>query len=99
LKLQRLSTERLRDGGQCYPFRIMRIHLLLTLSFCAALYGAAQTASTTPAALPKDPHEIFATAAPYYDFSDPSLTPWHLKAAYQFYDDQGKPAEQGTFEY
>jgi TonB family protein len=38
-------------------------------------------------------------AAPLYDFTDPTLKPWHLKATYQLYDQEGKPAEQGTFEY
>jgi TonB family protein len=47
----------------------------------------------------KDPGAILSAAAPYYNFSDASLKPWHIRAAYQFYDDKGNPAEQGTFEY
>jgi hypothetical protein len=49
--------------------------------------------------LPKDPKEVFAAAAPFYDFNDASLKPWHLKASYQLYDGDGKPTEQGTYEY
>lgn len=49
--------------------------------------------------LPKDPRAILAAAAPYYDFSDPAQKPWHLKASYQLYDDQGNPTTQGIYEY
>jgi TonB family protein len=61
----------------------------------------AQQSQGAPASeLPKDPAAVFALAAPFYDFTDPALKPWHLKATYQLYDDTGKqPTEQGTYEY
>ena len=49
--------------------------------------------------MPKDPREIFAAAAPFYDLTAVALKPWHFKASYQLYDDSGNPSEQGTFEY
>ena len=49
--------------------------------------------------MPQDPRELFAAAAPLYDFASPDLKPWHLKATYQLYDEKGKPSEQGTYEY
>lgn len=49
--------------------------------------------------MPKDPRAIFAAAAPFYDFNDATLKPWHLKATYQLYDQDGKPTAQGTYEY
>jgi TonB family protein len=58
-----------------------------------------QAAGGDAAGLPKDPKEVFAAAAPFYDFNDASLKPWHLKASYQLYDGDGKPTEQGTYEY
>jgi TonB family protein len=70
--------------------------------FCAATIPAlAQKvpAPTPVPGLPKDPRAIFDAAAPLYDFNDSSLKPWHLKASYQLYDQNGKPAEQGTYEY
>jgi TonB family protein len=76
----------------------MRKSVFVALFFSAALSALGQAAAP-PQALPKDPREILAMAAPYYNFNDPALKPWHLKATYQLYDDQGKPAEQGTFEY
>jgi hypothetical protein len=74
------------------------------LSFCALylavlLPGFAQTPANAGPGLPKEPSEIFAAAAPFYDFTSPELKPWHLKATYQLYDEKGKPSEQGIYEY
>jgi TonB family protein len=65
----------------------------------AALSAAGQTAGSQSQGLPTDPREIFKAAAPFYDFNDPALKPWHMKAHYQLYDALGKPGETGTFEY
>jgi TonB family protein len=76
----------------------MRLVSFLLLFLGAKLSCFGQTA-TAPPGLPNDPRAILDAAAPLYDFSDPALKPWHLKATYQLYDDSGNPAEQGTFEY
>jgi TonB family protein len=76
----------------------MRFLLGLILICGAALPCLGQVAGDA-AGLPKEPREIFAAAAPFYDFNDAALKPWHLKASYQLYDGDGKPTEQGTFEY
>ncbi len=76
----------------------MRNLFFAALYFAVGLIALGQAAAP-PQALPKDPHEILAMAAPFYDFNAPSLKPWHLKATYQLYDDKGNPSEQGTFEY
>jgi hypothetical protein len=47
----------------------------------------------------KDPQAVFAAIAPYYDFMDATLKPWHLKVDYQFEDEKGNPSGQGVFEY
>jgi TonB family protein len=47
----------------------------------------------------KDPKAILAASAPFYDFTNPALKPWHAKATYQIYDREGKSAGQGTWEY
>ena len=49
--------------------------------------------------LPKDPDAILAAAAPYYDFNDPAMKPWHMKATYQMYDEKDHATAQGTYEY
>jgi TonB family protein len=76
----------------------MRLLCFLALIFAGVLPGFGQAASAGPG-LPKDPREVFAMAAPFYDFSSPELKPWHLKATYQLYDEKGKPSEQGIYEY
>jgi TonB family protein len=82
--------------------RIYRWFLLLCLVFFLR-FGtlAGQQNTTVPASeLPKDPAAVFALVEPFYNFSDPSLKPWHLKATYQLYDEAGKqPTEQGNYEY
>jgi len=77
------------------------MRFLLGLVFCsvAALRCFGQAAGGDAPGLPKEPREVFAAAAPFYDFNDPAMKPWHLKASYQLYDEKGKRAEQGTFEY
>ena len=49
--------------------------------------------------MPKDPAEILAAAAPFYDYSSAKLNPWHMKASYTLYDEKNKPTAQGTYEY
>jgi hypothetical protein len=71
----------------------------LILVSSAGFPASSQTTSAPPQGLPKDPRAILDAAVPYYDFSDPNLKPFHIKATYQIYDDQGNPTEQGTFEY
>lgn len=84
---------------RCYPVRNMRTQIFLALFLAPCLAGFGQTAVTPQPGLPKDPRAVFANAEQLYDFSDPSLKPWRLKATYQLYDDKGSPTEQGTFEY
>jgi TonB family protein len=86
-------------AAPCYPFRIVRAHILIAVCLAGALAGFAQDTSAPQPGQMKDPRAILAAAAPYYDFNDPALKPWHLKATYQLYDDKGNLGEQGTFEY
>jgi len=84
---------------ECHSISTMRLLCFLALSLTAMLPGFAQTAANAGPGLPKEPREVFAAAAPFYDYSDPTLKPWHLKATYQLYDEKGDPGEQGTYEY
>lgn len=77
----------------------MRALIFIALFSLVIQAGLSQTEANVAPGLPKDPREIFAAAAPFYDFSDASLKPWHLKASYQLYDQDGKPSGQGTYEY
>ncbi|MGP8174447.1 MAG: energy transducer TonB [Terracidiphilus sp.] len=77
----------------------MRLFVFLSVLLTVLLPGFGQTTASAGPGLPKDPREVFAAAAPFYDFTAATLKPWHLKATYQLYDDKGKPTEQGTYEY
>jgi len=77
----------------------MRLVCGLVLFLTAVIQSLSQTASSDTPGLPKDPREVFAAAAPFYDFTSATLKPWHLKASYQLYDEKGDPTEKGTYEY
>lgn len=77
----------------------MRTLIASALLLALLLPGFSQTAVNVGIGLPKDPREILAAAAPFYDFSSPELKPWHLKARYQLYDQKGNPTDQGVWEY
>jgi hypothetical protein len=78
----------------------MRRLVFLALFLAALPQAFGQSASTTPGAgLPKDPRAVFTAAAALYNFNDPTLKPWHMKASYQLFDEKGDPGELGTFEY
>jgi TonB family protein len=47
----------------------------------------------------KDPKALLAAVAPSYDFNSPAMKPWHFTASYQLFDAEGRPAENGSFEY
>lgn len=74
------------------------VFLALLLAVLPQAFG--QSAATAPGtSLPKDPHDVFKAAAPLYNYNDPTLKPWHMKATYQLFNEKGEPGEQGTFEY
>jgi TonB family protein len=80
----------------------MRWTSLLILSLLYTLTAAGQSSSpTAPSlpALPKNPAEIFAAAAPFYDFASSTLKPWHMKVSYQLYDEKSEPTQTGVYEY
>jgi len=53
----------------------MRNVCVLGFLLMAALSGFGQTTASDAPGLQKDPRAVFAAAAPFYDFSDPSLKP------------------------
>ncbi|MDR3726176.1 MAG: energy transducer TonB [Terracidiphilus sp.] len=77
----------------------MRALIPSFILLAAALPGLGQAAASAGPGLPKDPLEVLAEAAPFYDFKSAALKPWHMKATYQLYDVKGDPTEQGTYEY
>jgi len=78
--------------------RLVWIVLLGIQPIATAFCQPAQQAATPPP-LPKDAQEIFVAARPLYDFSAPTIKPWHMRVSYQLYDESGKPSDQGIYEY
>lgn len=72
----------------------MRPRLLALLAF--ALFPLAASAEKAP---PFDAKALLTEAAPFYDFDQAGLHPWHLKATYQFFMPDGTPSSSGTFDY
>lgn len=70
--------------------------VVLTLAMPLAALGQ-DSKPSGPASL-KNPADVFALAEPFYDFNATELKPWHLKASYQLFDENGA-SEQGTYEY
>ncbi len=75
----------------------------------ASLQTAAQTSApaqqeqpanppVTSIATPSDPAQRLEVGRNINGLVVPGAKPWHLKATYQLYDNQGKPSETGTYE-
>jgi hypothetical protein len=60
----------------------MRIVQWLSL-VCLATGISVRGQSAPGPKLPENPREVFSLASSFYNFSDPSLAPWHIKATYQ----------------
>ena len=77
----------------------MRFPLMVYLAPIMVCAAFGQSTNNAVARAPKDPRELLALARPAYDFDDVSLKPWHLKGSYQLFDENGKPGEEGAYEY
>jgi hypothetical protein len=72
--------------------------LSLVLFFSSGLLSFGQQ-TYYDAGLATGPREVLAELAPFYNFMDANLKPWHLKVDYELDDEKGNPADQGVFEY
>ncbi len=85
--------------------RVILVFFLLQFSAFLCAQGASAALPNSSAApntlpvLPNKPAEIFAAAVPLYDFTSPTLKPWHMKVSYQLYDEKGASASKGSYEY
>jgi TonB family protein len=80
-------------------FFLLRFSAFLCAQGASAALPNSSAAPNTLPVLPNKPAEIFAAAAPLYDFASPKLKPWHMKVSYQLYDEKGEPSTKGTYEY
>jgi TonB family protein len=64
----------------------------------AAVPTRAPAQETSAAALPSDPRELMLLAAKTNGLAGNDVQPWHLKASYKWFDEQGNVRDQGTYE-
>jgi hypothetical protein len=73
--------------------------VVVTLLSVFLLHTASGQAPQAVPALPKGSAEVFAAAAPFYDFASPKLRPWHMKVSYELFDENNKSKGKGTYQY
>jgi len=77
----------------------MRSSLLVFLAPFLIWAASGQDTTDSRAKVSKDPRELLAAAALSYDFHQVSLRPWYLEGHYQLFNENGRPGEQGTYQY
>src|SRR5258708_17603195 len=72
-----------------------------SLIFCMMVAVSAESqAPANPASeIPKEPLAMLQMAASHYKFNESAMKPFHLKATYQLYLENGQPSGRGTYEY
>ncbi|MGB7137185.1 MAG: hypothetical protein WBD46_18005 [Acidobacteriaceae bacterium] len=70
---------------------------LSCLVFALQSSSNAQNPAPSPESI-KDPKAILEAVQASYDFENPALKPWYLKATYELYAVDGKSKEEGTYE-
>jgi TonB family protein len=56
------------------------------------------TQGQEPAVLPSDPKELMLAALRLNNLTTPDAKPWHIKATFQLFDEQGTITDEGTYE-
>lgn len=77
----------------------MRPALASLLVIVSIQLAFAQNSTTQLPPLPKDPRAMLTVASSLYAFNEPAQKPFHVKGEYQLFDLNGKPGEQGSYEY
>ena len=81
----------LRFGGHVW------LAILLLLPWVSWAQSSGTNAVAAPS-LPHDPLKFLELAAKVNGLGSDEAGPWHVKARFQFFDDQGKVRESGTYE-
>jgi TonB family protein len=80
-------------------FQPGRIPLLFLAVFMFLCSGPGLIGQQSPAAAePKDPKELMRAAVRMNNLADANGKPWHLKASFQLFDEQGTVTDEGTYE-
>ena len=87
---------------------VLGAHLLLgflqaatssqTPASTAAATQSAPSATLAHSSTPTDPKELLDLGRKVNGLTGPDVQPWHLKASFEVFDDDGKSKDKGTFE-
>ena len=84
-------------GSLCCLMFILWLTAMTVSTFAQDSTASPQTLQTTPA-MPGDPKELMLLAAKTNGLLGDGVKPWHLKVTYKLLGEDGKSADQGTFE-
>lgn len=70
----------------------------LVLPACCGLAGLALCHAQPPAASASDPKALMFAASKLNNLATTDAKPWHIKAAFQLFDEQGTVTDEGTYE-
>lgn len=88
---------RLIDARNALPF-VLAFLMQQTALGLSAGQASADAGTATPGAITSDPSAIFALASKANGLNSPGMQPWHIKASYETFDDQGAPKDKGIYE-
>jgi TonB family protein len=88
---------KLIDASNALPFvlALLMHHTALGRNADQASPGAGTAA---PESRTNDPSAIFALASKVHGLNSAGIQPWHIKASYETFDNQGAPKDKGIFE-
>ncbi len=82
--------------NSCYAWGVKKC-LFVAVGFAITPILFAQNDPSSPP--PRDPDALIRAAAPFYDYASPDMKPWHIRYHYQYFDENGQPGVEGTFDY
>jgi TonB family protein len=70
----------------------------VVLGLASGQAPSSDAATAAPPSTTNDPAAIFALASKLNGLDSPEIQPWHIKASYETFDDQGAPKAKGIYE-
>ena len=70
----------------------------IVLSICCGLAWLAICHAQQPAVSASDPKALMLVASKLNNLATPDAKPWHIKATFQLFDEQGAVTDEGTYE-
>ena len=85
------------DARSALPF-VLAFLMQQTAPGLNAGQASAGAGTAMPGSMTSDPSAIFALASKANGLNSPDMQPWHIKASYETFDDQGVQKDKGIYE-